>query len=287
MFTVICNPAAGTKRSQRILPLVFNELKQRGIEYRLLQTAYPPDPKHYADVPCKKGDTVCVVGGDGTVLDVLNQLPEREMRLITVPCGTGNDFIKCAGLPKDPVKALRAQLNGKIRSLDYAYASNEVFLNVFGLGFDVEVLKKLIQFKRKHSGLKAYLMALVKAVHEYKPTSCEISIDGGEFKPCLVSILSIGNGQYIGGGMKAVPPANAFDGWLDVVEVRPVKKWLLLILLPLFIFGLHVKAGVGKTYRCKHAVLRGKKLSYEIDGEIRSADQIELKIVSGKLTFSC
>ena len=286
MFTVIYNPAAGTARAKKVLPRVLEELTRRQTEYRLIETVYPADKQHYADISCSANDTVCIIGGDGTVLDVLNQLPARNMRLITVPGGTGNDFIKCVSLPKSPIKALHRQLDGKTRTMDYVKASEEIFLNVFGLGFDVEVLKKLDEFKLRHSGLKAYLMALIRAIREYKPTQCQVSMDGGEFRDCTVSILSVGNGQYIGGGMKAVPAADPFDGLIDVVEVKPVKKRQLLILLPLFIFGCHVKVGLAKSYRCKSLTIRGKDLSYEIDGEIRSSDFIRIETVSGELQFS-
>ena len=221
MFTIIYNPIAGNRKSEHVLPLIQKELNSRQISFTVHETASPPDKGYYSNVPCGKDDTVCVVGGDGTVLDVLSQLPDRKMRLITVPCGTGNDSIKCLNLPKDPLRAFRQQLDGAVHSIDYASVSDEFYLNVFGIGFDVEVLKKLNQFKHKFNGLKAYLMALIKAICEYKPTKCLISVEGNAYRECTVSILSVGNGQYIGGGMKAVPSGNVFDGYLDVVEVKP------------------------------------------------------------------
>ena len=285
MFTVIYNPVAGKARSKRLLPKLLAELVRRKIDYRVLETAFPPDKQYYSDVPCGPEDTVCIVGGDGTVLEVLNHLPALGFHLISVPCGTGNDFLKCVKLPKDPVKALRQQLDGQTRPLDYATASGELFLNVFGVGFDVDVLKKLYQFKKKHTGIKAYLLALVKAVKEYQPTHCKISVDGSTFRDCTCSILSVGNGQFIGGGMKAVPSGDPFDGLLNVVEVRPVKKWQLLILLPSFIFGFHIKLGLARTYSCKSVTLLQTDLGYEIDGEVRSADRIDIRVQSGPLRF--
>ena len=286
MFTVIYNPVAGNRKAIKTLPRVLEELNRRNIEYRTMETVYPHNKAHYASVPCGKDDNVCIVGGDGTVLEVINQLPERNMKLISVPCGTGNDFVKCVHLPKNPIKALIRQLDGTLHPLDHVRVSDEYFLNVFGLGFDVEVLKKLDEFKTKHTGLKAYLMALIKAIKEYKPTTVKLSCDGGEFVEKTVSILSVGNGNFIGGGMKAVPDADAFDGYLDVVEVKPVKKRQLLLLLPSFIFGKHVKIGLGKTYRCKSLTIEGKNLSYEIDGEIRQGDRIDLEVLPGQMRFS-
>ena len=285
MFTVVYNPASGNGRGEKLLPKVIEELERRKIDYSVVRTVRHADKDYYKDVPCSCEDTVCVVGGDGTVNGVLSRLSQRHMRLIVVPCGTGNDFIKCVKLPKDPIEALRRQLDGEIRPLDYASLGGECFLNVFGIGFDVEVLKKLDRFKEKYSGLKAYLRALVSTIREYRPTECEISVDGRSFEHKSVSILSVGNGQFIGGGMKAVPSANPFDGLLNVVEVKPIKRRHLLLLLPTFVLGLHVKLGLGKTYTCKRLVIKGSNLGFQIDGEIRSADTIEISVVQGELSF--
>ena len=287
MFTLIYNPVSGNGKVQKLLPQVTKELNARKITFKTLETTDSPSPEYYAVVPCSKSDTVCIAGGDGTVLEVLNYLPKKDARLIIVPCGTGNDFVKCVRLPKNPIKALIKQLDSDYSFIDYAYANDECFLNVFGIGFDVEVLKELYSYKSKYVGLRAYLKALVKAIGEYKPTTCLVSVDDDEPVQKTVSILSVGNGQYIGGGMKAVPYASPSDGYFDVVEVKPVKKSHLLMLLPAFVFGLHIKVGLGKTYRCKRIVLCGKGLSYQIDGEVRSADRIEIKIVEKQLQFYC
>ncbi|MBR4236755.1 MAG: diacylglycerol kinase family lipid kinase [Clostridia bacterium] len=270
----------------RTLPKVKALLDERGIEYDVLETTYPPRREHYKAVPCRENDTVCILGGDGTVLDLMNELPGHDMRLMYVPCGTGNDFIKCVKLPNDPIKALTAQLDGTVKHIDFASANEEYFMNEFGAGFDVEVLRRLDMFKIRFSGLKAYLMAVRQAVRDYRPFVCEISVDGGAFEKKELSVLSIGNGQYIGGGMKACPNANPFDGMFELVEVKPVKKRSLMRLLPLFVLGKHIKYGLASTKACKSVTVRAKDMRYQIDGEIRKADQVTLNVISNKLRFS-
>ena len=279
------NPTSGGKKAFKSLPKVLAILQNRNISYRLVETIYPPRREHYADVPCGPDDTVCVMGGDGTILDIMNMLPGHQMTLMYVPCGTGNDFIKAMRLPVDPVKALLLQLDSPRRFIDYAYANHEIFMNVLGTGFDVEVLRKLDMFKVKFTGLKAYMLAVKQAVKAYKPFECEISIDGGPYEKKELSVLSVGNGRFIGGGMKAVPHADPFDGMFDVVETKPVKKRMLLLLLPLFVKGLHVKYGLASTYRCKSISIRRKDMYYQIDGEIRKADTVDISICHDELLF--
>ena len=249
MFTIIYNPSAGKKNITSLLGKVCTELDSRHIEYAVLSIMENPEMELYESVPSGSGDTVCVLGGDGTVLHTFNRLTGDSFRLIIVPCGTGNDFIKTLGLPKDPVKAFLMQLDGTAQNIDYLLANDRRFMNVMGAGFDVNVLCKLNAFKHKFSGLKAYLMAVIQATKEYSPVEFEISADDGDVIKKQLSIISVGNGKYIGGGMKAVPSAVPDDGLIDVVEVRAIKRWQLIFLLPLFVAGLHIKCGLGKTYR--------------------------------------
>lgn len=286
MFTIIYNPSAGKKKITFLLDKICSELQSRHIEYTALNIMENPETGLYSSVPSGIEDTVCVLGGDGTVLHTFNKLKGDGFRLIIVPCGTGNDFIKTLGLPKDPMKAFLMQLNGAVRSIDYLLANERRFMNVMGAGFDVNVLSKLNAFKHKFSGLKAYLMAVIQAVKEYSPVEFEISADGGDVVKRQLSIISIGNGKYIGGGMKAVPDAVPDDGLIDVVEVKAIKRWQLMFLLPLFIAGLHIKCGLGTTYRCRSLRLSSSNMTYQLDGEIFSGESVEIKTVSGKLKAS-
>ena len=128
--------------------------------------------------------------------------------------------------------------------------------------------------------------SVIQATKEYSPVEFEISADDGDVIKKQLSIISVGNGKYIGGGMKAVPSAVPDDGLIDVVEVRAIKRWQLIFLLPLFVAGLHIKCGLGKTYRCRSLKLKSANMTYQLDGEVFSGESVEIKLVSGKLKAS-
>ena len=283
MFTIVFNPAAGNKKIDQILKRVCDILTGRHINYTTFEISTKQGPEVYQAIPCGNDDTVCILGGDGTVLHTFNKLSGDSFRLMIVPCGTGNDFIKSLGLPKDPIKAFISQLNGDTRHADYLTANNRRFLNVMGAGFDVNVLCKLNAFKHKFSGLKAYLMAVIQSIKEYSPIELEINRDDTGVVKKKLSVISIGNGRFIGGGMKAVPSAVPDDGLIDVVEVRAIKRWQLLFLLPLFICGLHIKFGLGKSYRCRSLRLASAGLTYQLDGEIFSDDSVTVNLIPDRL----
>ena len=56
--------------------------------------------------------TLIVVGGDGTVNEVLNGIEHPEHIILGyIPTGSGNDFAKGMALPSDPQKALELILS--------------------------------------------------------------------------------------------------------------------------------------------------------------------------------
>jgi diacylglycerol kinase (ATP) len=48
------------------------------------------------------------------------------------------------------------------------------------------------------------------------------------------------HGAYFGGGMKIAPKAHRKDAHLDLVIVKNVPKWILILIFPSIYFGGHV-----------------------------------------------
>ena len=285
VYTVLVNPVSGNGRSLKVLPEIEKVLREFKLPYHIEHTASPGDAERIArEAVSAREEGVVVVGGDGTVFESLAGLINSALTLIYAPCGTGNDFVKCIGLPvKNTAAAVKKQLNALCRKLDYGLINGIPFMNICGAGFDVEVLRKLGQYRARFRGLKAYLFALKDALREYKPLECEISVDGGPFVRKVLCILSIGNGQYFGGGMKAVPAGVPYDGELNLVEVNAVKKWQIPFLLPLFISGSHTKLSLTRTNRCKRVQIRAKDITFQMDGELRNMQEADIQVVPSGL----
>ena len=113
-----------------------------------------------------------------------------------------------------------------------------------------------------------------------------VSIDGGAFEEKSLTTIMAGNGQYLGGGMKAVPDANPFDSLIDIVEIKPVNKLQLIMFLPKFIKGKHVDLPITTRYRCRSICFEGENLEYQLDGEIMSADKLDVSLIHEELRYS-
>ena len=142
MIYAICNPTAGNGRAKKIAGQVLAWLKERGIPCQLQYTQAPGHATTLAAEARKaQAETVLAIGGDGTATEVARGLLGGSSALGIIPAGTGNDFVKAIGIPKNPREALDYVLSHPPRKTDVGECNGRMFLNVIGAGFDVSVLE--------------------------------------------------------------------------------------------------------------------------------------------------
>lgn len=284
MYTLIINPESGQGASLSNLPAVQAVLDERGIKYKVLKADSSENAIEYARFACaENAEGVIAIGGDGTLFQIVNGMDSNTVPMIFIPCGTGNDFIKTLNLPSDPVEALKVQLDAPVSRIDVGCMNGIRFLNISGTGFDVDVLRYAERYKKKYKGLKPYLFGLYDALKSYRPLTAMVSIDEGPEEPATFSILSIGNGRFFGGGMKAVPYADVQDGLFDVVIVKPVRKFMILPLIALYIAGKHIGIKLAVLKRCKRLTIRCQGMTLNLDGELRDADCARFELLRDAL----
>lgn len=284
MYILILNPYSGRGLALKRLPEIEAVLRGQNLSYRIEQSHQEHQTSQVARrCAAENPEGIIVLGGDGTLFRVVNGMAGSSVPLIFVSCGTGNDFVRSLNLPADPIQALRCQLAAPISSIDVGRMNDTCFLNVSGTGFDVDVLRCAERHKEKHTGLVAYMLGLVDAVKRYRPTTALVSFDDEPEQEQCFAILSVGNGRYFGGGMKAVPEAIVNDGLFDVVMVTPVRKFVILPLIILYITGKHVKLRLATLRRCKKLTIRRRGTTFNLDGELINADSARYELLPGAL----
>ncbi|MBR5288680.1 MAG: diacylglycerol kinase family lipid kinase [Clostridia bacterium] len=284
MFAIIFNPVSGRGKAESLAGMIVQELEKRGETTRLYPTKAQGDGTNEAQLALSDGasDFVCI-GGDGTLSEVVSAVAGSGAMLYIVPTGTGNDFARVLGLPKEPMKAFMAQLDGEAAALDCGMINGRPFLNVAGSGFDVEVLRRMEELKATYPGPKAYRKAVFATLGQFTAFHAEISVDDGPFESVKTTIIEIANGQYIGGGMRVAPGAKPDDGLFSLVIVNKVPRWSVPFLLPLFIGGLHVHLPVARVQSAKKVVMRSKNMVVEVDGQLAQMDEARFEIMEGAI----
>ena len=283
MLYIIANETAGSGNGAVTLRRVREMLEKKGIPFRADSTQRPGHARELAEAAAAAGEKeIACLGGDGTLSEVVRGLGGRFVTLYLIPCGTGNDFAKVFSLPKDPVAALEAQLTGTPRPVDVGRLNGECFINVSGSGFDVEVLRQAGRFKRLGKGLLPYLLGILAALRKFRALPVEITAEGKTTRE-EVTIFSVGNGCYIGGGMKAVPHALPDDGLFDVVIAEKFSRRKILRLLTKFIPGKHTDLPGVREFRCREITFRCPGMVLDVDGELIPADEARYEILPGAL----
>ncbi len=276
---VILNPASSSGAGGRLLPQVEARLRARHIDFRLDRTG---GPGHAADLGAEAAEAgtgrLLVVGGDGTVHEVVNGLLSagagRSLPdLAVLPLGTGNDFYRMVGAPRTLDGAMDMLQWGIPRPFDVGHAGwdggSRWFVNLLGVGIDVEVLRRR-EGVRRLSGLAQYLVALLQAVVGFRPVPIRVRLEDGEVIDEPTTLAGITVGPSAGGGFLLNPGATSDDGLLDLCFVKALTLPQILRYIPRVIRGTHGDLPVVKLRRFRTAVLEAPgadPFHFELDGE--------------------
>lgn len=239
---VIYNPAAGRGRARRNVREVEEYLRARGARVDCEPSTDPDDLVRIAAESSRAGyDRVVVCGGDGTLNLAIRDFDLANGTLALIPTGSGDDFAKVMGIPRNIRRACDAVMAGTIREVDVALANNIRYLGVAGLGFDSEVADFANRNARFLRGSAVYLYAIFRVLPRFKPHPVEIRTDSGTRNESIM-FAAVGNTRQYGGGIRITPDAAVDDGLLDLCIVHQTTRMELLKTLPKAYTGAHVKS---------------------------------------------
>lgn len=283
-YAFIVNPIAGTGFALEAMEHIEQKLQAENRAYRVFQTEAPGHGTVIAADLARDPEVTAVisVGGDGTAEEVAAGLKHTQKPMGIIPAGTGNDFIKSAGIPSDPLQALDRIFSGQAKATDTGMVNDRFFLNVCGTGFDVTVLDYAEEEKKKHRGLTPYFLGLLKAIFHYQSVSLSIEADG-QCETGTYLIASIANGKYIGGGIPICPDADIQDGKLDLVLIRHIPRWKIPLYLPGLMTSKALRFSITRHMLVNRVVIEGNKMRINIDGSIVSRDSASFMVEPGSL----
>src|SRR5918998_5648537 len=171
-----------------------------------------------------------VVGGDGTVNEVVNGLGKAgfpdDVTLAVLPMGTGNDLAATLAIPDDPEGARETIRRGMVRTLDVARVRSvgvgeRFFINVSTGGFGAETSSLADERLKSRWGKLTYFRASLEKARHFDVREVRVTLDGEERMMRAVNV-AVGNCRYAGGGWPAAPKANPEDGLLDLVVIEDI-----------------------------------------------------------------
>ncbi len=222
-YLLIVNPAAGSGRTMKALPEIEHQFRQHKMNYEFHFTQEPVHATELVKELADGFDVVVAVGGDGTINEIINGLPEFKKPFGLIPIGTGNDFARSCCIPHDEIaKAVNILLADNRKQVDIGDVNGNRFINVLGMGFEGKASSNALKLSMLKGSFK-YILAIAWTLVFYKRIPMKIqfndlSLDEDTF------LISVGNGWNVGGGLQLTPKALLDDGLFDICLVRDITR---------------------------------------------------------------
>ena len=313
-FAVINGYAASKKASSKWTK-AEERMRAKGVVFHGSRTGKAGNAMELTFDACMAGyRRFIAVGGDGTVHDVLNGIAAyvdghdsdsfSDFTLGVIPVGSGNDWIKSTGVPKDICKAVdileasvvRPQDVVRLSVLDFEALPQKKELavsymaNIGGIGIDARVCEKVNALKTQGKrGKILYVTSLLRAISERKPALARVECDGKTVFDGAYLSMAFGVGKYSGGGMRQTPAAVVDDGLLDRTIIPDLPWKRIAREVPRLFTGTFLK--VPELVVSKSKVITvipydmGCSEPVEVDGEVVGKVPVEFRVLDSQINI--
>ena len=231
---VIVNPASGRPDGGAGWRAIEQALRQARVAFDAVHTRHPAHGAELTRRALLEGRChIAAAGGDGSVNDVIHGIMNAgptdagEVTLAVVPTGTGNDWARSLGMPRDPTGIARAVAGGHtmlhdVGAIDFPARNlpRRWFINVAGAGYDAYVTERV---PRPVPSAFTYLGIALRGLAQYRAPRFSITTADGAHIAGPMLLAFVANAQYCGNRMHVAPTARMDDGLLDVLAVSDLS----------------------------------------------------------------
>lgn len=266
-------------------------------ERRLIQEMAVHDLKTFDEKmsPEEVYPLLVVIGGDGTIHQVVNELYRlnKQIPIAYIPAGSGNDFARGLGLTREPITIMKQIIQNKqpkecsiIYYNEGIYQEEGLALNNIGIGLDAAIvyetnhskIKGLLQKFNLHSF--SYLSSIIRTLMKQRPFPILVEANGKQYSYPKTYLCTTSNHPYFGGGVPIAPNASVHNEKVDLVVIEK-PSWLLV---PWIAFNIFRKTHLNKKF-CHYFQANKIKIVSTI-AEHGQADGEEMGERSFDITFT-
>ncbi|HMB18072.1 MAG TPA: diacylglycerol kinase family protein [Gaiellaceae bacterium] len=289
MSTVfLVNPASANGKTGKRWSEIARAAHAAGLRGEAIFSERPGQLGDLAREAADEGASLLVVvGGDGTVHEVVNGIAGREgIELALIPCGTGWDFARTHEVPKRLDGALRIAKDGQARPFDLGRATYRAdgseqtawFANMASVGMSGAVAAKANSTTKALGAKTSYLYALGTVFARWKNVELRVHVDEEE-RNGLMEDAIVAVGRYLAGGMMITPDAEPDDELFDVLLIGDLTKTELVRVMPKIYRGTHLPHPKGEVLRGRTVSIEANDpLPIQLDGEQPGTTPVRFEI---------
>ncbi|MCK9526524.1 MAG: diacylglycerol kinase family lipid kinase [Limnochordia bacterium] len=267
-LAIIANPLAGRGRGQKTVELTKEILTAQKVDYELVCTKYAGHAIELARKASANHPVVAALGGDGTIREVLEGTWQTSACIGIIPGGTGNDYARGLGIPRQTEDALQTLIHGKEIPFDVGLADDQVFGQMASIGFSADVLQYVNNYCDGFwKGSAAFLAAVVATIRNLRAFPVKITLDGKVIEKRIIALFAL-NMPYGGGGMNFAPEARYDSGHFHLLFIEEIGRLNLAVTLPKIYSGRHVTHPAVNILQGKEITVESDLLPLMIDGDI-------------------
>lgn len=229
---IVHNPVSGWFRQHRFARFV-RALEARGHAVDIYRTRAPGHASRIAADLDPAVDVVVAAGGDGTVNEVVNGLPDGAPPLAVMPLGTANVLAYELGQGLSVTAAVAAVENGRAFAFRPGRAGARLFVLMASSGVDARVVARVAGPGKRLFGQLAYGAVAAREIFRPAPP-VEAEVDGA---PLRAALMVVTRGRFYGGPFAIAPDARLETPGLWLVTIAKPGPW------PLIKAGLALMAG--------------------------------------------
>lgn len=240
-------------------------------------------PEDYISLFKNNYDIIISVGGDGTLLEIGQNIINQNTILGIIPIGSGNGLATHLGYtPRKIEEAFDAINKQKTIQIDVASINGSYFFSNFGYGIDALIAKDF-KIKKKRS-LFVYASLTIKRIFKIKATEITYEVDGKSYtiKSYLFNVF---NSNLYGYNVGLLPWASAFDGKLDLVYLQKAAFWKFPYITLCILLKKPQWSSDIKFCEIDEITIKNQgTIEYQVDGDpIQTKSDIHIKILPSKL----
>lgn len=276
MIEIIVNSRSKTSLIE--LKKIEEKLSEKKLSYRVLRTSKNKTACDLMDEVI--GDNLIVIGGDGTINEVINNYHGKEF--VYLAYGSGNDLARSLKFDRNSIDIDKLLNSKEIDDYAVGVVNDKKFCSGFDLGFNADIIKSTNSSKfKKYLGKRIYLLEGVLGILKLRKYKAEICWDNNQIVTDKLYLLNVMIQPYEGGGIKFAPNATGKSDELHVMIMKDMSILIFIYNYLCLLLNKHHNLKNVDLITTNRLTVTTNQEYFQIDGElVKNRDSLELSSIS-------